>query len=193
MGFEAALVVLSAYLIGSLPCGFLLAKLLGHGDIRKAGSGNIGATNAFRVGGKFLGVATLLLDVLKGWLAVYLAQRFAEPELVYGAAFAAVFGHIFPIWLKFKGGKGVATTLAVVTTIEPLIGVWMLACWVVAFGLSRISSLSSIIAIILTNVLCSFYGNENLTKLMVMLGVLILFRHKENILRLIKGEEGKIR
>lgn len=192
LSFENLLVIVGSYLLGSIPCGLIMARIMGLGDIRTKGSGNIGATNAFRVGGKKLGAITLLLDFLKGFAAVRLASIYGPQGSEFYAAFFAVFGHIFSIWLWFKGGKGVATTFAVIATLDVKFGLLMLGVWTAVFGISRISSLSSIITVIVTSAIATFANNPDFTKLTIVLGVLILFKHKDNILRLIKGQEGKI-
>ena len=146
--------IVTAYLLGSVPFGYLLVRLLRHEDIRKTGSGNIGATNVARTGSKGLAVATLVLDAFKGWLAVYVAQMLA---LHYGAfprgydvaalaALAAVIGHVFPVWLGFRGGKGVATALGVFIALTPLAALWLIVMFALVFAVTRYVSLASVFA-----------------------------------------------
>lgn len=178
-----------AYLMGSIPCGLLVAKYAGMGDIRTQGSGNIGATNVLRNGGKKLGGVTLALDVLKGFIPVLLAKIFGSD---WGAAFAgiaAVLGHIFPVWLEFKGGKGVATTLAVYAVLAPGLFVFAGMVWITVFFISRISSLSSIAMMIAIPVVAVFFFKASVIFVTFVLSSIVIYRHKENITRLLRGQE----
>lgn len=175
-----------SYLLGSVPFGLLFAKLLGKDDLRTKGSGNIGATNAMRVGGKLLGGLTFAFDFLKGIAAVAIARYLTEDQatLCLSALFA-VLGHIFPVWLKFKGGKGVATSVAVIFAINYLLGLFAIFCWILVFGFSRISSLASLATATIT-LLVSLFANYSYeqTALIFALFLLIVVRHKDNIIRL---------
>ena len=178
-----------AYLMGSIPFGLLVAKYAGIGDIRQQGSGNIGATNVLRNGGKKLGGITLALDVLKGFIPVLLARIFGSDWGAAFAALAAVLGHVFPVWLKFKGGKGVATTLAVYAALSPGLFIFAGIAWLSVFFISRISSLSSISMLIATPVVALFFVKGSVIFVSIILSALVIYKHKENILRLMRGEE----
>lgn len=187
-------VAISAYLLGSIPFGLLLSHLFGLGDIRKIGSGNIGATNVMRTGNKKVAALTLLLDLLKGVLAVVLAYYIA-PDVPYAplvAAALAVIGHDFPLWLKFKGGKGVATSLGVIAAVSPLLGFTFAAIWITVFLITRTSSLSAILAAIFgTLVTFKVAGiSAPLFWLVSGLSILLLVRHAKNIQRILEGKEG---
>ncbi len=179
-----------AYLMGSIPFGLIVAKAYGA-DLRSGGSGNIGATNALRVIGKKAGALTLLGDMLKGAAAVLIALKFAGYEAGVVAAGAAVIGHDFPVFAKFKGGKGVATSLGVLLALEPYIGISCLSIWVIAFLAFRISSVGALAAFaalpVLVLTLKSF--NYPLIILSFFLAFMIFIKHHENIKRLIRGEE----
>ena len=180
-----------AYFIGSIPSGLLLTKAAGMGDIRQVGSGNIGATNVLRTGNKKLAALTLLLDILKGVAAVLLVKYLA-PQYVLWAPLVAVLGHNFPIWLKFKGGKGVATTFGVLLPLNWMLAVALCVSWVIVFALTRISSLSAISAAILAPALCTVIPDaEGLQRVMWVLSLLLIWRHRSNLVRLMKGTEEK--
>jgi glycerol-3-phosphate acyltransferase PlsY len=190
---ESSLVIclLIAYLIGSIPFGFLLAKLAGISDIRVSGSGNIGATNVMRVAGKKLGVFTLLLDIGKGIVAIYVASRFTSHELI--VACAAVTGHVFPVWLKFKGGKGVASALGVLLFCSPKIGLAAILFWIITFAVTRISSLSAIMSFALTPLFTYlFVSKQDLFIFSLFLSILVIIRHYSNIIRLLQGREKRL-
>ena len=183
------------YLLGSIPFGLVLTALAGLGDVRKIGSGNIGATNVLRTGRKGLAAATLLLDGAKGAVAVLIAARWGF-DLALLAALGAVLGHLFPVWLKFKGGKGVATTLGVLIALDWRIGLAACATWLVIAGVFRFSSLAALVAIA-TAPLYALYvpsldGNPQLAILAAVLAVLVWIKHHENIRRLLRGEEPRI-
>ncbi len=182
-------IIAVAYLLGSIPFGLLLTKYAGLGDIRNIGSGNIGATNVLRTGNKKLAAATLAADVFKGIIAVMIAKAAGMQWVVAFAAMAAVMGHIFPVWLKFKGGKGVATALAVFWAVFWPLGLFACACWLAMFYVSRISSLSSLTAMILSPIVAGFFGGAGLFPMAIVIGGIVACRHKENIMRLLKGEE----
>lgn len=184
---------LLSYLIGSIPFGLLLTKAAGLGDIRSIGSGNIGATNVLRTGNKKLAAATLILDGAKGAVAVALAKHFGNNDLALIAAAFSILGHIFPVWLKFKGGKGVATTLGMLLVLAPWTGLLACATWLAVAFTARISSLSALIALALTPI-TSFviYHDARLSFVCLSVAILVFYTHRANIGRLLKGEEPKI-
>jgi acyl phosphate:glycerol-3-phosphate acyltransferase len=186
-------VAIGGYLLGSIPFGLLLTRLAGLGDIRQIGSGNIGATNVLRTGNKGLALATLLLDGGKGAAAVLIAQSFfhAEHIPIIAGAFAFI-GHLFPCWLKFKGGKGVATALGTWLALSWPIGVLGCLTWLIVALIFRYSSLSALLAVALAPVYAIFLGTPALIGFGVGVAVLVWIRHHENIRRLLKGEEPKI-
>ena len=182
---------LLGYLLGSIPFGLLLTKLAGLGDIRSIGSGNIGATNVLRTGRKDLALATLLLDGGKGAVAVLLARLVSE-DLTVIAGGAAILGHLFPVWLKFKGGKGVATTLGTLIAANWTVGIGACLVWAVVALVFRYSSLSALIAVASAPFLALWLGTLPQVWLAAFAAVLVWIRHHENINRLLKGEEPKI-
>ena len=187
------------YLLGSIPFGLLLTRFSGKGDIRDVGSGNIGATNVLRTGSKKLAAATLLGDLLKGTIAVLIALRYG-PDLGIVAGLGAFLGHCFPVWLRFKGGKGVATYIGILLGFSWIGMIIFGAIWLVTAGISRISSLAALVASLALPIVLYFFGAEFLTsvsnvqlaELFALLSVILWFRHKENISRLISGTESKI-
>ncbi|MDD3181494.1 MAG: glycerol-3-phosphate 1-O-acyltransferase PlsY [Alphaproteobacteria bacterium] len=188
---QSVIIVLIAYLLGSIPFGLILTKLMGAGDIRKIGSGNIGATNVLRTGNKKLAALTLLLDLLKGTLAASLALLWA-PEYASYAAFAAILGHVFPVWLKLRGGKGVATALGVFVALSPSVALAAMLSWMAVVFLIRISSASALIAIAYTPLWLIVFHQEQYLWLCGAVILLIFFTHKDNIRRLITGTEPQI-
>ena len=180
------------YLLGSIPFGLVFAFASGAGDVRKIGSGNIGATNVLRTGRKWAAAATLLCDGLKGAIAVLFVRAYLPPGCEIFAALAAVLGHIYPVWLKFKGGKGVATFIGVTTALYWPVGLLVAASWLLAALIWRISSLSALIAIALSPVYFFAFGRREDVPLAVLLAALIIFMHRENIRRLLRGEEPSI-
>lgn len=189
-----ALAALLGYLLGSIPFGLVLTKAAGLGDIRAIGSGNIGATNVLRTGRKGLALATLLLDGGKGAAAVLLAKFLIDAESVYLiAGVAAVLGHNFPVWLKFKGGKGVATTLGTMLAAAPLVGVAACLTWAVVAALFRYSSLAALIALALAPLYAELLVHDHWVALAFLaLAILGWIRHRANLARLKRGEEPKI-
>jgi glycerol-3-phosphate acyltransferase PlsY len=183
--------VVLGYLLGSIPFGLVLTRLAGIGDVRSIGSGSIGATNVLRTGRKDLALATLLLDSGKGAAAVLIARLISE-DLAVLAGGAAVLGHIFPVWLKFKGGKGVATTLGTLIAANWMVGIGACVVWLAVAVLFRYSSLSGLIAVAASPVLALWLGTVPQAWLAAFAAVLVWLRHHENIHRLLKGEEPKI-
>ena len=187
---EYLIVGITSYLMGSIPFGFILTKIFLKKDIREIGSGNIGATNALRTGNKLIGYSTLILDILKAIIPViYVKMNY--PELIYIASLCAFLGHVFPIWLKFKGGKGVATYVGILFSINILLGLIFAVSWGVVFLIFRYSSLSSIVGS-LSIPLYLFVTNEKSSVIFfITMFVLIFFTHRENIIRLKNKEESK--
>jgi glycerol-3-phosphate acyltransferase PlsY len=185
--------IVGGYLLGSIPFGLILTRMAGLGDIRSIGSGNIGATNVLRTGNKKLALATLLLDGAKGAVAVFLARWFfLAPLLPVIAGAAAFVGHIFPVWLKFKGGKGVATALGTWLALAWPIGVLACLTWLIIAVIFRYSSLSALLAVALAPVYAIWLGTPALIWFGIGVAILCWIRHHENIRRLLKGEEPKI-
>jgi glycerol-3-phosphate acyltransferase PlsY len=180
------------YVLGSIPFGLIFAFASGAGDVRKIGSGNIGATNVLRTGRKWAAAATLLCDGLKGAAAVLIARVVLPAGCEIFAALAAVLGHIYPVWLNFKGGKGVATFIGVTTALYWPVGVLVAATWLLAAFVWRISSLSALVAIALSPLYFFVLGRHGYAPLAALLAVLIFYMHRENIRRLVKGEEPRI-
>jgi glycerol-3-phosphate acyltransferase PlsY len=179
------------YLLGSIPFGLLLARLGGKGDIREIGSGNIGATNVLRTGSKGLAAATLLLDALKGTAAVLLAQRF-WPEAVNFAAAGALIGHLYPAWLRFKGGKGVATFLGVLAPLLPVAGLVYAIVWFGLLVVLRISSVAGMAAAASAPVTAAVLNEKSLFPMLLGFALLVLWKHRQNIRRLARGEEPRV-
>jgi len=186
------LVILYSYLLGSIPFGLIYAKIAGLGDVRNIGSGNIGATNVLRTGNKQVAAYTLLSDIAKGSIAVLITNKFfSEYSLL---SFLIVYlGHIFPIWLKFKGGKGVATFIGGILITNYILGLVFLITWGVIAKIFKISSLSAIIAFIVTLVITFVFYDFNLTLLMFFFTVFSIYTHRDNIKRIISGDESKIK
>jgi glycerol-3-phosphate acyltransferase PlsY len=179
------------YLLGSVPFGLLLARLSGAGDIRKVGSGNIGATNVLRTGRKGLAALTLLCDIGKGAAAVLLAASFGQTAMLV-AGFAAVVGHLFPVWLGFKGGKGVATGLGVLLAAAPLAGVLACATWLAVAAMFRYSSLAALVAFSLAPLYAAVLSDAPRGMLAIAVALIVISRHGENIARLRAGTEPRI-
>ncbi len=184
------IIVIISYLMGSIPFGFLLTKIFLKKDIRKIGSGNIGATNALRTGNKILGYSTLSLDILKAIFPILLI-KFYFPEYIYVSSLSVFLGHLFPIWLKFKGGKGVATYVGILFCLNFMIGIIFTLTWFLIYLIFKFSSLSSLIASLIIPIYQFFYmGDENYYFYIIMF-ILIFFTHRENIKRLINKTESK--
>ena len=183
---------LLAYLAGSIPFGLILTKASGHGDIREIGSGNIGATNVLRTGDKALALATLFCDIAKGFLPVFVAVRFGT-EFADVAALCAVLGHVFPVWLKFRGGKGVATAFGVLIAYAWPVALAALVTWLVVAGVFRYSSVAALAATTLAPLYTWYFASRGRSVLVVLaIVLLIVWRHRANIMRLMRGEETKI-
>lgn len=180
-----------AYLIGSIPSGVIIARVMGLGNLRDIGSGNIGATNVLRTGSKKAAALTLLFDAGKGLVAVVLARALAGPDVAQLAGFAAMIGHCFPVWLKFNGGKGVATFYGVLFGVIWPVGVVAAVAWLATAALLRYSSLAALIAALSAPV-AAFFGWPDVFVLTTALCALIFARHRANIHRLVAGEESKI-
>ena len=187
---EYLIVGITSYLMGSIPFGFILTKIFLKKDIREIGSGNIGATNALRTGNKLVGYSTLILDIVKAIIPViYVKMNY--PELIYIASLCAFLGHVFPIWLKFKGGKGVATYVGILFSINILLGLIFVISWGVIFLISRYSSLSSIIGSLSIPLYLFITTEKSSVIFFITMFVLIFFTHRENIIRLKNREESK--
>ena len=192
MDINLIIVVVYSYLLGSIPFGLLLTKIFLKKDIRKIGSGNIGTTNVLRTGNKYLAIFTLLLDLLKGYVSVFITIFYFE-SLTSLSALICFIGHIFPIWLKFKGGKGVATYLGVILALSYKLFLIFGIAWVSLSLLFRFASLSSMISALIVFLYAYFYEININTLILFLFFVMILFTHKENILRLKNSTENKIK
>ncbi|MEM7122353.1 MAG: glycerol-3-phosphate 1-O-acyltransferase PlsY [Pseudomonadota bacterium] len=182
-----------AYLLGSIPFGLIITRVAGLGDVRKIGSGNIGATNVLRTGRKELAALTLLLDTAKGAAAVLLAFDFGGPDYMVVAAVAAMVGHMYPIWLRFKGGKGIATGLGVILGISWPAGLAGFGTWLIIVAATRYVSPASVIAAILSVAYVWYFTHDmQYTQAIGVLALLTLFKHRMNMVRLVRGEEPKI-
>lgn len=177
-----------SYFIGSIPTGVIIAKLFRLGNLREIGSGNIGATNVMRTGNKLAGLLTFLGDALKGYLAVQLALHYL-PELMPVAAFLAILGHVFPVWLNFEGGKGIATLIGILFGIHYSLGLIYIAVWAMTFWVFRVSAISGIIATAIIPLFTYIQLGLESALFMLCLSLLVIVRHSDNIVRLIKGKE----
>ena len=186
---EIIVISILSYLMGSIPFGFILTKIFLKKDIRDIGSGNIGATNALRTGNKSLGYGTLFLDVIKAVIPV-IYVKLNYPDYIFIASLCAFLGHVFPIWLKFKGGKGVATYVGILFSINLTIGFVFIGVWFFTFLISKYSSLSSLSASLSIPIYLFFFTNQNLVFFSIMF-ILILYTHRENVKRLKNKEESK--
>lgn len=187
-----ALVAVLGYLLGSIPFGIVMARLFGLGDLRQIGSGNIGATNVLRTGNKLAAFLTLIGDAGKGGAAVLAARALVGEDAAQIAGFFAFLGHCFPVFLGFRGGKGVATWLGTMLALSFPLGLAACASWLVTAVVFRISSLSALVAAVLSPVVALLLGQDSLVGLAVALAALIFYRHSANISRILKGEEPKI-
>ena len=187
---ELSIIIFCTYLAGSIPFGFILTKIFLKIDIRDIGSGNIGATNVLRTGNKLIGYSTLILDVLKAVLPVIFI-KLNYPEYIYVSSLCIFIGHVFPFWLKFKGGKGVATYVGILFCINIMLGAIFIASWLLLYLISKYSSLSSMFAsLIVPTYLLLFLDGKNISFFLIMF-FLIFFTHRENVKRLINKEESK--
>jgi acyl phosphate:glycerol-3-phosphate acyltransferase len=180
------------YLAGSVPFGLLLTKLGGAGDIRSIGSGNIGATNVLRTGRKGLALATLLFDIAKGCLPTLLAFAWLGPDIAIAVGLGTVLGHCFPVWLRFRGGKGVATAAGVILALTPLVVPIILALFVAIVWATRYVSLGSCLAAVAAPITAWLLGHVQPAELYVVLALVVVVTHRANIRRLVKGEESKL-
>lgn len=187
--FAAATII--GYLLGSIPFGLILTHLAGAGDIRSIGSGNIGATNVLRTGRKSLALATLLLDAGKGALAVILCSMFV-PTAGLVAGFFAFFGHIHPVWLRFRGGKGVATAIGIFFALDPLLGLFVVGTWLIVAVAFRYSSLAALAATVLSPIYAQMLIGYEAAILLILMALLIFWKHRSNIARLRAGTEVRI-
>ncbi len=185
---------ITGYLLGCIPFGLLLTRAAGLGDIRRLGSGNIGATNVLRTGNKGLAAATLLLDAFKGAVAVWLARSFGPVDMLTPmvAGVAAFIGHVFPLWLRFKGGKGVATFLGTLLALSWPLGLTFALLWLICLALFRVSSLAALVGAALVPMAAFFNFGAPMGIASSMMATIIFIRHKENIERIFKGTEPKI-
>ena len=181
---------IASYLMGSVPYGLILTKIFLKKDIREIGSGNIGATNALRTGNKFIGYSTLILDIAKAIIPV-IYVKINYPDLIYIASLCAFLGHVFPIWLKFKGGKGVATYVGILFSINIIFGLIFVASWAIIFLFFKYSSLSSIVGSLSVPIYILITGQINDAIFFSIMFILIFFTHRENIKRLKNKEENK--
>jgi glycerol-3-phosphate acyltransferase PlsY len=190
--WSSAAALAFGYLLGSIPFGLILTRIAGTQDIRSIGSGNIGATNVLRTGRKGLAAATLLCDMLKGTLAVLIVRHFHGRELALVAAAGAFFGHLFPVWLKFNGGKGVATYIGVLFGLAWPAGIAMCLIWLATAAITRYSSLAALVASFLTPGILLALGDRSGAVLFAVLSAMLWIMHRANIARLIAGTEGRI-
>jgi len=192
MNLDILYVIAYSYLLGSIPFGLIITKIFLGKDIRNIGSGNIGTTNVLRTGKKSLAAATLLFDALKGYVSILIAYKYFN-ELIYLSALICFIGHIFPVWLKFKGGKGVATYLGIILGISFTLGLIFGVAWIIIAIIFRYSSLSSILGSIIVCIYSIFTSNEIQSYFLFIIFVIIVFTHKENIIRLKSSKESKIK
>ena len=186
---EYLIIILGSYFLGSIPFGFILTKIFLKKDIRYIGSGNIGATNALRTGNKRVGYTTLMLDITKAILPV-IYIKFNYPDYIFIASLSVFLGHVFPVWLKFNGGKGVATYVGILFSINLFYGFIFITSWLITFLISKYSSLSSILASLAIPIYLIIFQNNNFIFFSIMF-VLIVYTHRENIKRLKNKEESK--
>ena len=192
MNFDIFNVFVYSYLLGSIPFGLIITKIFLGKDIRKVGSGNIGTTNVLRTGKKSLAAATLLLDVLKGYISILITYIFFS-DLIYLSALTCFIGHVYPIWLKFRGGKGVATYLGIILGVSFILGIIFVITWLIIAVIFRYSSLSSILASMAVWIYSIFFSDGMQSYFLFFLFIIIFFTHKENIIRLKNSKETKIK
>ena len=190
--------ILASYLVGSIPFAYILTKIFGYGDIREIGSGNVGATNVLRTGGKGLAITVLLLDIFKGFLPVaffsyFYINKFELSEIIFFTCFTVI-GHIYPIWLKFKGGKGVATYIGFIFGIDYILGVIFILFWLIIALIKKYSSLASILSLLTIPIVSYFLSyNYNVIIIFILLSIIIIIKHFSNIKRLLNKSENKIK
>jgi|TARA_B110000881_G_C18558589_1_gene508435 glycerol-3-phosphate acyltransferase PlsY len=192
VNLELILVFIYSYVLGSIPFGLIITKIFLKEDIRNIGSGNIGATNVLRTGKKILAASTLLFDILKGYLTIYITSIYFK-DLLYFAALICFVGHIFPIWLKFKGGKGIATFLGIILAFSYNLAIIFGLSWLIIFFIFKYSSLSSIIAAFVVLIYSFLIVDFSLSFYLFSVFIIILFTHRENIMRLRSKNENKIK
>ena len=192
MNLEIILVLIYSYFLGSIPFGLIVTKVFLRKDIRKVGSGNIGTTNVLRTGKKSLAIATLIFDILKGYVSVIITLKYFN-DLVYFSALICFIGHIFPVWLKFKGGKGVATYLGIILALSFKFGIIFGITWLLISFIFKYSSLSSMIGALIVFVYSIFLNNITLSIFLFITFIIILYTHRENIVRLKDSSETKIK
>ena len=192
MDINLIFIAIYSYLLGSIPFGLILTKIFLKKDIREVGSGNIGTTNVLRTGNKFLALTTLLLDLLKGFVLVFITLLYFESLTSYSALICFI-GHIYPVWLKFKGGKGVATYLGVILALSYKFFLVFCTCWIILALLFRFASLSSMTSSLIVLLYAYFFENYNNSLILFVFFIMILYTHKENIVRLKNSKENKIK
>ena len=192
MDINLIIVAIYSYILGSIPFGLILTKIFLKKDIRKVGSGNIGTTNVLRTGNKFLAITVLILDLLKGYVSVYITLLYFESLTSYSALICFI-GHIFPVWLGFKGGKGVATYLGVILALSYKLFLIFGICWVALSLIFRFASLSSMISSLIVLLYSYFFENDYLLMTLFIFFIIILYTHRENIARLKNSKENKIK
>ncbi len=192
MNLEIILVLFYSYFLGSIPFGLIITKVFLRKDIRNVGSGNIGTTNVLRTGKKSLAIATLIFDILKGYVSVVITLKYFN-DLVYFSALICFIGHIFPVWLKFKGGKGVATYLGIILALSFKFGIIFGLTWLLISFIFKYSSLSSMIGALIVFVYSMFLDNITLSIFLFITFIIILYTHRENIVRLKDSSETKIK
>ena len=192
MSLELILVLFYSYFLGSIPFGLLITKIFLKKDIRNVGSGNIGSTNVLRAGNKSLAFVTLIFDVLKGYVSVLITLKFFN-DLIYFSALICFIAHIFPVWLKFKGGKGVATYLGIILALSFKFGIIFCITWLLIFFIFKYSSLSSMIGALVIFAYSIILDNTTLSVFLFIIFIIILYTHRENIVRLKDSKETKIK
>jgi len=187
---EIIIIIFISYIMGSIPFGFILTKFFLKKDIREIGSGNIGATNALRTGNKIIGYSTLIFDVIKAIIPI-LFVKFYNNEYIFLTSLSVFIGHVFPVWLKFKGGKGVATYIGILFCLNYILGIIFTLSWLVVYLISKYSSLSSLISSLAIPVYLFFFTNESNYYFYIIMFILIFYTHRENIKRLKNNTESK--
>ena len=187
---ELTIIIFLSYLMGSIPFGYVITKIFLKKDLREIGSGNIGATNALRTGNKLIGYTTLTLDILKAIVTVIFI-KFNYPDYIFISSLCVFIGHVFPVWLKFKGGKGVATYVGILFCINIIGGFIFIATWSISYLISKYSSLSSLLASLIIPIYFYFFSDEKNIFFFLIMFIMIFYTHRENVKRLINKEESK--